>query len=89
MRILLISYKKSRQFLVLELGKRQGKLCCIATSEIPDHERKILKDNIKNLPTMTLSDKITFIKDNCIISYNKGYKEIRTDNIEIIESYTI
>ena len=88
MKLLLINYKKTKQLIVLKLGDRSNKLCCVVSSSLTDTERLIIKSAILALNKASLNDKIDFIRKYCPNSYKNGYKEILLSNIEIIEEYS-
>lgn len=81
-------HKKPRYVLLYPLGIRNNKLCCLICSEIPKNEIKLIRLYSKNLSTLSLEEKLIWVKKNCPIG-KKGYREIFQHNYHVVSKHPI
>lgn len=81
--------KQSKYLLLYPLGNRGGKLCAIATGEIPNGEVNRIRSNKERLATLSLERKLVWLKHNCPTAYKKGYKEIYEKNYSVISRHPL
>tara|TARA_R110000868_G_scaffold115679_9_gene308794 strand:+ start:1321 stop:1605 length:285 start_codon:yes stop_codon:yes gene_type:complete len=88
--ILYRPYGKQPQYkLLFPLGSRNGKLCAISTKETGKGEINCIRANKDKLATLSLEQKLVWLKNNCPIAYKKGYKEIFEKNYSIVSKHPI
>lgn len=89
MELVYVRFKGNRYILVLEFGQRNNKLCGVVSEAVPDGERQKMMAARPQLETMSLERRIQWLRDHCPYSYKTAYREILTNNIEIISRHPV
>jgi hypothetical protein len=83
------SGKQSKYLLLYPLGNRNGKLCAVATSEVPNGEINRIRSNKERLASLSLERKLEWLKHHCPTAYKKGYREIYESNYSLVSRHPI
>lgn len=87
-----ILYKKqneTKSTIVLILGKKGNKTCCILDDKIDRDEAIIIRKNIKNLDKYNLQNKILWFKSKAPKAYKEGYRELISNNIKVQKAFSL
>ena len=86
-----VSYvgSNARNMVLLYLGDRNGKACCLETVKITDGDKHTINKSKTILAGLPLENKIRFILINCNNSYQQAYREISIGKLKIIKKYSI
>lgn len=77
-----------RYILLLELGRRDNKICGLETKHVRDGDRKKILSLRPMLNKLSLDKKLTWLKNNCPNTM-QAYKEIYESNISVISTHPI
>jgi hypothetical protein len=79
---------KSKYLLLLELGRKSGKILCLDTGKLSPDDKEFLRAKSNYMDSLNLDDKIRFLRDHRASAIS-AYKTINMSNIEIDRSYEV
>jgi len=74
--------------LILPIGSKNGKICCLDTEYMANDDKSFVRQNISKLSKMDMDDKIEFLKKQ-LASFKRSYRTLMAGNVETKKKYQI
>lgn len=82
--------KNVRQYsLFAILGSQGGKYYALKSSKMAPDEVELIRKNMEMLTTLSLDDKIVWVKNQCPLSYKNGFRTLFESNTTVLATYPI
>ncbi len=90
MELMYIRYvPKNATYLLLDLGKRNSKICGLLSEKVNDGERQRILSSTKVLDALSLPRKLQWLRDHCPQAFKTAYREIKVANAQILSHHKI